>query len=420
MNKQVLNVNIIIEENENNFYNLEIVNKNNDTLKNNINKQLLLSNELYKLCSNKLKYEGDSKYTQLIEEFNKNKNKELDFLKTQFELKEYEILEKNKINLDNIIYMKQQKIDNLQEEINYKILLETKKIDNEYQILIHDLNYELKFLKERLIEEQEKQILVPNNLQLSDLISTKFNNIEDLVKQNTLKDSFMNSTVSIGDIGEQFIFNHLQTSLELSNANLEIVKGKSNAGDLFLKYNNLKVCIESKNHTAPITQTNINRFLLTDLNNPNYNSGIFISLKSEFVTSSGIKHFDIKLENNKPAIFLSQFYNRPDDIKLAIKILDFIVYHQSFNSSNINNYITLLMHNLDLFNSIIDINADNIKNLNKSNLLIKTKKNEIESFLKITQPVKPTKQEIIRYTCDICNIGFSTKLQMNKHSKECK
>ena len=74
MNKQVLNVNIIIEENENNFYNLEIVNKNNDTLKNNINKQLLLSNELYKLCSNKLKYEGDSKYTQLIEEFNKEAN----------------------------------------------------------------------------------------------------------------------------------------------------------------------------------------------------------------------------------------------------------------------------------------------------------------------------------------------------------
>ena len=51
------------------------------------------------------------------------------------------------------------------------------------------------------------------------------------------------------------------------------------------------------------------------------------------------------------------------------------------------------MHNLDLFNSIIDINSDNIKNLNKSNLLIKTKKNEIESFLKINKPIK---QEIIK------------------------
>lgn len=412
-NKQILNVDIIIEQNtdlQNKTYKLEIINKDKNIIVDNINKQLLLSNELFNLFEHKLKYENDNlKYKQLMDEFNKNKDKEFEILKTQFELKEYEIVEKHKINLENVIYAEQRKFNNLQEEIDYKISLETKRISNDYQIQLHNLNYELKFLKEKLIEEQNK---TNDNISLSNLISTKFDNID---KYLTLKDN--NSNVSIGDIGEQFIFDYLQTSLELSDANLEIVKGKSNAGDLFLKYNNLKVCIESKNHTAPITQININRFLLTDLSNPNYNSGIFISLKSEFVNSSGIRHFDIKLENNKPAIFLSQFFTRPHDIILAIKILDFIIYHQSFNSSNVNDYITLLMHNLDLFNSIIDINADNIKNLNKSNLLIKTKKQEIESFLKINKPIK---QEIIKYTCKNCNTGFSKKIDFTKHSKECK
>jgi hypothetical protein len=408
-NKQILNVDIIVEQSENQIYKLELINKDKNEIIDNINKQLLLSNELYNLCSNKLKYEDDDiKYKQLMDEFNKNKNKEFDILKTQFELKEYETLEKHKINLENVIYAEQRKFNNLQEEIDYKISLETKRINNDYQIQIHNLNYELNFLKTRLTEEQNKSI---DNDNLSNLISTKFDLID---KHLTLKDN--NSTVSIGDIGEQFIFDYLKTSLELSEASLEVVKGKSNAGDLFLKYNNCKICIESKNHTAPITQTNINRFLLTDLNNPNYNSGIFISLKSEFVNSSGIRHFDIKLENNKPAVFLSQFFNRPHDIILAIKILDFIIYHQSFNSSNVNDYITLLMHNLDLFNSIIDINSDNIKNLNKSNLLIKAKKNEIESFLKINKSIK---QEIIKYTCEICNTGFSKKIDFTKHSKEC-
>jgi hypothetical protein len=416
--KQVLNVDIIIEQHENQIYKLEIINKqkNKDDMEliDDINKQLLLSNELYDLCSNKLKYcDDDLKYKQLIEEFTKNKNKEFDILKTQFELREYEILEKNKINLENVIYAEQRKFNNLQEEIDYKISLETKRINNDYQIQIHNLNYELKFLKEKLLEEENK---LNADLALSNLISTKFDLID---KHLTSKDNIF-STVSIGDIGEQFIFDYLQKSLELSDASLEIVKGKSNAGDLFLKYNNSKICIESKNHTAPITQANINRFLLTDLNNPNYNSGIFISLKSEFVNSSGIKHFDIKLQNNKPSIFLSQFFNRPDDIILAIKILDFIIYHQSFNSSNVNDYITLLMHNLDLFNSIIDINADNIKNLNKSNLLIKTKKNEIESFLKINKPQNSIKQEVIKYTCEICKLGFSKKIDFTKHSKDCK
>ena len=416
LNKQILNVDIIIEQTENQIYKLEIANKDKKNIIDDINKQLFISNELYNLCSNKLKYEDDDiKYKHLIEEFNKNKNKEFEMLKTQFELKEYNILEKHKIDLENVIYAEQRKFNILQEEIDYKISLETKRINNDYQIQIHNLNYELKFLKERLIEEENK---LNDNITISNLISTKFDLID---KHLTLKDN--NSTVSIGDIGEQFIFDYLKTSLELSDATLEIVKGKSNAGDLFLKYNNSKICIESKNHTAPITQTNINRFLLTYLNNPNYNAGIFISLKSEFVNSSGIKHFDIKLENNKPSIFLSQVFTRPHDIILAIKILEFIIYHQSFNSSNINDYITLLTHNLALFNIITDINADNIKNLNKSNLLIKTKKNEIESFLKIDKSHNHNnsiKQEVIKYTCEICKTGFGKKIDMTKHSKECK
>jgi hypothetical protein len=72
----------------------------------------------------------------------------------------------------------------------------------------------------------------------------------------------------------------------------------------------------------------------------------------------------------------------------------------------------MLTNNIDMLNSIIEINLDNIKNLNKSNLLIKTKQAEIEELLNI-----PKINEII---CEICNKIFKKKTLLEKHILNCK
>lgn len=179
-----------------------------------------------------------------------------------------------------------------------------------------------------------------------------------------------------------------------------------------MQYNYLHCGIEVKNHTLPISQSQIKRFLDTDLNNPNYNCGIFISIKTDFADISNFKHFDIKYQNNKPSIFLSKYIVRPSDIILAIKILDFIIYNQKFNISDINKYITMLTNNIETLNSIIEINSDNIKNLNKSNLLIKNKQMEIEELLNIPK--------VNDFICEKCNKVFKKKITLDKHLITCK
>jgi hypothetical protein len=120
----------------------------------------------------------------------------------------------------------------------------------------------------------------------------------------------------------------------------------------------------------------------------------------------------IKYENNKPSIFLSKFILRPSDIILAIKILDFIIYNKNFNSSDINKYISMLTNNIDMLNSIIEINSDNIKNLNKSNLLIKNKQAEIEELLNIPK--------INEFICEKFNKIFKKQTTLAKHIINCK
>lgn len=370
MTKSSVLVYLNYEKNNKNIYTLEILNKDinneNNELIYNINKQLLISYELYNICIDKIKYD----------ELNKIRNDEIEILKKQYTID----LEKN----------------------NEKILNESDKLKYIYEADINNLKQQLIMYDKLLLEEKENK----NKMyEFYNSMSNKIDNIDKYFSKNT--------TTSIsGELGEEFIFNYILSNLELSNANLKKVNGKSNACDILLQYNNLNCCIESKNHSTPITQAQIKRFLTTDLNNPNYNSGIFISLKTDFADINNIKHFDIKYENNKPSIFLSKFIMRPNDIILAIKILDFIIYNQKFNTSDVNKYITLLKNNIDTLHSIMEINLDNIKNLNKSNTLIKNKQIEIEDLLNIN------KANI--FICEICNKEFKKKINLTKHLINCK
>lgn len=415
MIKSTISANINYKKNEYGIYNIEIIDNKNDN-KNiiiELNKQLEISYELYNLCVDKIEYTNNDKYKNIIDKMNKNKNDEIDLLmrkhNEEIKLNNEKITQQNLIDieyitsdLNNTLSIEQTKRICLENNLNEKISIETEKIKNEYQIEIYTLKNKLDNYEKLLNVEKENS----NKMcEFYNSISYKIDNIDKYFNKNTP------SCIS-AEIGESFIFDYLSKSLELTNATLKKVNGKSNACDILLQYNNLNCCIESKNHASPITQANIKRFLNTDLSNPNYNSGIFISIKTEFVDTSNIKHFDIRYENNKPSIFLSNFIARPTDIILAIKILDFIIYNQQFNSLDINKYISMLTNNIEMLNSIIEINFDNIKNLNKSNLLIKNKQNEIEELLNIPK--------INDFICKTCNKSFKKKITLDKHIINCK
>ena len=416
MVKSTILVNINYEQNLNGIYNLEIINSENNTSNDvisNLNKQLQLSYELYNVCIDKIDYTNDEKYKHIVDKMNKIKNDEIESLNRLHnedkKLNNEKLTQQNIIDieyittdLNNVLSIEQTKRTCLENNLNEKILIESEKIKNTYQIEINNLKHQLETYEKLLNEEKENK----NQMyEFYNSMSNKIDNIDKYFNKNTP------ASIS-GEIGETFIFDYLESSLELTNATVKKVNGKSNACDMVLQYNNLNCCIEVKNHASPITQAQIKRFLNTDLNNPNYNAGIFISIKTEFADINNIKHFDIKYENNKPAIFLSKFIVRPSDIILAIKILDFIIYNQNFNSSDINKYISMLTNNIDMLNSIVEINSDNIKNLNKSNLLIKNKQAEIEELLNIPK--------INEFICEKCNKIFKKQTTLTKHLINCK
>lgn len=416
MVKSTILVNINYEQNINGIYNLEIINSENNTSNDvisNLNKQLQLSYELYNVCIDKIDYTNDEKYKHIVDKMNKIKNDEIESLNRLHnedkKLNNEKLTQQNIIDieyittdLNNVLSIEQTKRTCLENNLNEKILIESEKIKNTYQIEINNLKHQLETYEKLLNEEKENK----NKMyEFYNSMSNKIDNIDKYFNKNTP------ASIS-GEIGEAFIFDYLESSLELTNATVKKVNGKSNACDMVLQYNNLNCCIEVKNHASPITQAQIKRFLNTDLNNPNYNAGIFISIKTEFADINNIKHFDIKYENNKPAIFLSKFIVRPSDIILAIKILDFIIYNQNFNSSDINKYISMLTNNIDMLNSIVEINSDNIKNLNKSNLLIKNKQAEIEELLNIPK--------INEFICEKCNKIFKKQTTLTKHLINCK
>lgn len=404
-------------EKHNNIYDIELINKdiNNEfeEILININNQLKLSYELYNLCINNIEYNNDEKYKEIVDKMNKKKEDEIEYLtrkyKEELEFNNNKLSKENLIDieyitteLNNNILIEKTKRECIENNLNERITIEINKIKNDYAIELNNLKQEIITYEKLLKEEKDNKNKM---LEFYNSISYKIDNIDKYFNKNT-------SASLSGELGEEFIFEYLLSNLELTNASLKKVNGKSNACDILLQYNNINCCIESKNHSSPITQAQVKRFLNTDLNNPNYNSGIFISLKTEFADINNIKHFDIKYENNKPSIFLSKFITRPNDIILAIKMLDFIIYNQTINSSDVNKYITMLTNNIDILNSITEINLDNIKNLTKSNQLIKIKQSEIEELLHIPK--------ITNYICEICNKIFKKKANLVKHNSNCK
>ena len=440
MTELILNCSIFVKKNEFNIYDIILNNLSNGDklLIDEINHQLQLSTNILNDCYIKTKCFNDIEYnntiTHLKDELNSKNNISIEQLKLNYD-RQLNSCKEDLLNNEMKFNSLKQSYDSLYDEIKQNL---------EFNLL-EQFKYKENLLQQKIIDEQNKYLELNNKLdQLIDIKSNSIkndyqiivNNLQndinllkskndELICQSTLISSIdtklsvinkhFNNTDSSqsGELGELFIYNYLSNSLKLNNGSIQRVNGKSHAADLLLIYNNLKCCIESKNHSTPIRLEHINRFLNIDILNSEYNSGIFISLKSDFVFSCFIKHFDIQIIHNKPVIFLANFFSKPNDIILAIKILDFILYQQTFDNSNIQSYISFLNSHINILNQLLSINNSLSNHLADSNNKIKVAVADIEQLLNI-------KSSPSKYICDICNTGFDTKIPFNKHLKSCK
>lgn len=199
--------------------------------------------------------------------------------------------------------------------------------EKEYAILLEKKESEIKMLEYKM-EEKEKQYIQSKNI----------NEEIDGIKTNINK-FFKSDNMTLGNMGEDYIYNYINKYFMMTDAAVEKVSGLSNACDIFLKYKSLKCGIEAKNHSSTIKNDVIKRFTEVDIKNDNYNCGIFISLKTAYANVADIKHFDIKFYNNKPVIFLAETVNNPEHIIIAVKLLDFIMSNNSKTENEIESTI---------------------------------------------------------------------------------
>lgn len=307
-----------------------------------------------------------NEYNEIISDINKkldiynhlykNNNNQLSKLKNKLHQEEINILN-NKI---------QEYEENINNIIKEKIKNNIKELKNEFKL---NLEMEKNKYKEKHYNELKKKDIEIIKLQ------------QKLEYNNQFNQYFTNKLCNQekGNIGEEYLYDYFKKLVEMNDGYINRVNGQSNSGDLHMSYNKMECCIESKYHQNSISNNEINRFLYTDVQNPKYNCGIFISIDSEFCTNSGIKHFDINIENKKPCIFLCKINDNLSDIKLAVKILNFILtIDYNVNKMELINQIK---KDLKSFKELESLNNLNIKNLNKSIKIIKDKYHEIELLL---------------------------------------
>lgn len=345
--------------NVNNHYNVKLVEDGEN-------------NEIIDLINNRL-HIYDKLYTNGCEDISYINNKNLNNKVKQLENKYKEEI--------NLLKTKIKKYENRHEEELTKYIEKHHKINEESQRLSIELeknkikekfHYEIKKKDIEIIQLKQEIINLEGMTNLEKTLNTRFNAF------NKYFDNKL-SAQEKGIAGEEHLLSHIKKIIEMSDGHIEKVSGEANSGDLYMTYKNMKCCIESKNHSSTVSTKEINRFLYTDLQNPRYNCGIFISHKTGFPNSSNIKHFQIKVEQDKPCIFLSNVQDNLSDIKLAIKVLNFLLTID-YNVDKMN-IINQLKQDLISFKELENISNQNIKNLNKSCSIIEQKYTEIENIL---------------------------------------
>lgn len=400
--------------------------KNNEVIEK-INRKLKILEELEKEYNEKLKNVNNAEYIYLEQKYKLQNKNEKDALISKYE-------NQLKYKEEDTALLYENKIKILEEKIKNNSELEI------YKVKLENSNEKITKLKEELNEVKEDKI------QLYNLTN----------KSNQTK----------GREGEQEILDYLKSKLELdSESIIEYVgKDKKYSSDLELKYKNLNNCvIEIKNHKNEIYNNDIKKFEEVYIKQEKYNCGIFISLQSEYSSSTAKSDYTINIIDKKPIIYISNVEDNKKKIIYAIKILNNILKNQDI-IKNTNEVLKLIKNTLNkmtnykkeknenyrkeinMINDMIEpiiyfleqnndnemsekINNDNLniindnsnnendnqvlkneiklekilEKINKGELYIDQKTKELKYPIKIKQFIKPIIDSNMELLCNICN-----------------
>lgn len=317
----------------------------------NYNKELEIYNKLKEELKEKIKNIDNKEYQNIISknEREKERIKELNKLENE-KLKELHEKNKKYIELDmenrykNKIKILEDNLENIkaQTEREYKIRLEYEEARNK----------ELENAKINLEKDKEQLLILTN-------------------KKAQTK----------GADGELEIYNYIKSKIELNEKSKieNVSKDKKESSDLYLEHNKLKCVIEIKNHNSTIQKNDIKKFEEVYINQEKYNSGLFISLESDFSLNSAKSDFEIIFINEKPVIYLSNLNKNKDKLIIAIKMLNYILENKDdYNFDKILNLLKIQISNYsNLTKKLIDIN----QLVNSTILETKQYKKQIEEII---------------------------------------
>jgi hypothetical protein len=164
---------------------------------------------------------------------------------------------------------------------------------------------------------------------LDKTIDCKFNTIDCNINQLNQKFTdyfqkiFTNNTEK-GEYGEEFVQNYLID--KFSGSMIADTHKETASGDILFHFNNLKTLIEVKN-VQQVKPTEVEKFYRDiQQKKDEINSALFISLNdTNLIKGQKIIHFEIKY--GVPIFMISNAFNKPENIRLAIIIIQYLINH---------------------------------------------------------------------------------------------
>lgn len=256
-----------------------------------------------------------------------------------------------------------QLILNMQIEINKKLeldLQESRLQMQESRSQMQESNAKIQELTNQLILTSQKSAMdcaMDCNNKNIQVIDSSIHQLND--KFTSYFDKIFSNNTAKGDYGEDFVQNYLID--KFSGSNIIDTHKEATKGDILFHHNNLKTLIEIKN-VQQVKPTEIEKFYrdIQTQKDSGINSALFISLNdTNFTQGKKIIHFEIKY--NIPIFMITNAFNNPENIRLAIMIMEYLIKHQF------------------LFNQEKNTNGKNDKDSQKLQLLI-TAINEIYEY----------------------------------------
>jgi hypothetical protein len=195
---------------------------------------------------------------------------------------------------------------------------------NKLESELHNKDETIKNLQQQLLEsvknreEQNIKIIDDNISQLNDKFSNYFNKIFTVNSEK-------------GDYGEDFVQNYLID--KFSGATIIDTHKETATGDIIFHFNNLKTLIEVKN-VQQVKPIEIEKFYRdVQVKKDEINSALFISLNDTNLIK-GQKNIHFEIKHNIPIFMLSNSFNNPENIRLAIVIIQYLISHNFIFDNN--------------------------------------------------------------------------------------